>query len=174
MAPTARHRSSVRAHLQKGRRAPPIRHVDPAANDPVRPRSRDPDQPGRWAGVADQPWTLLTVCVTGEALLHLVVAVLVIGLVGSRFERLVGAAHVVAVYLLAGLAGSCAFVATAAATGYDEPSVGASVAFLGLVGALAASPRGACEDRQHHPRIVLSCLLARNVRATRGLCAEAG
>jgi membrane associated rhomboid family serine protease len=99
--------------------------------------------PPSWAGVAAQPWTLLTVCFASGALLHLVVAVLVIGLVGSRYERRVGAAHVLGVYLLAGLAGSCAFVATATATGYDDPSVGASAAFLGLVGALAASPRGA-------------------------------
>lgn len=99
--------------------------------------------PADWAGVAEQPWTLLTVFFTAEMLLHLAVAVLIIGLFGPRFERVAGSVHLLAVYMLAGLAGAFAIVATATVTGLDEPSVGASAAFLGLLGALAASPRGA-------------------------------
>jgi membrane associated rhomboid family serine protease len=99
-------------------------------------------QPG-WSALADQPWTLVTVSFASSEVLHLAVAVLVIGLFGPRFERLAGSALVLGVYLLAGLAGSIALVATAAATGFDGPSVGASAAFLGLVGALATSPREA-------------------------------
>jgi membrane associated rhomboid family serine protease len=99
--------------------------------------------PSDWAGVAEQPWTLLTVFFTAEVLIHIAVAVLVIGLFGPKFERVAGSVHVLAVYLLAGLAGSLAIIATAALTGIGEPSVGASAAFLGLLGALAASPRGA-------------------------------
>jgi hypothetical protein len=78
---------------------------------------------------------VLTVVFTNEALIHVVAAVAVIGLIGVRFERHAGSAHVLGVYLLAGLAGSLAFVATATATGVTDPSVGASAAFLGLVGA---------------------------------------
>ena len=64
-----------------------------------------------------------------------------LAVVGARLERLACAGHTLAVYLLAGVAGSLAFVATAGPTGYDEASVGASAAFLGLVGTLAAGPR---------------------------------
>ncbi len=103
--------------------------------------------PPDWESVMAQPWTLLTVFFTSEAVVHIAVAVLAIGLFGPRFERLAGPVHVLAVYLLAGLAGSLALVSVAAATGFDEPSVGASAAFLGLVGALAASPRSAWWDR---------------------------
>jgi membrane associated rhomboid family serine protease len=99
--------------------------------------------PPDWAGVAAQPWTLLTVFFTAEMLLHVAVAVLVIGVIGPRFERVAGPAHLLGVYLVAGLAGALAIVGTASVTGLDEPSVGASAAFLGLLGALAASPRRA-------------------------------
>jgi membrane associated rhomboid family serine protease len=100
--------------------------------------------PASWTGVSAQPSTVLTVFFTNEALIHVVVAVAVIGLLGVRFERHAGSAHVLGVYLLAGLAGSLAFVATATATGVIDPSVGASAAFLGLVGALGthAARRG--------------------------------
>jgi membrane associated rhomboid family serine protease len=99
--------------------------------------------PPDWTGVAEQPWTLLTVFFTAEVLLHIAVAVLAVGLFGPKFERVAGPVHVLAVYLLAGLAGSLAIVATSTLTGLGEPSVGASAAFLGLLGALAASPRAA-------------------------------
>jgi membrane associated rhomboid family serine protease len=111
--------------------------------------------PPDWAGVAEQPWTLLTVFVTAEVFLHIAVAVLVIGLIGPRFERTAGSVHVLVVYLLAGLAGSFAIVVTSSLTGLDEPSVGASAAFLGLVGALAASPRGAWGAKLAMDRIVV-------------------
>jgi membrane associated rhomboid family serine protease len=99
--------------------------------------------PPDWAGVAEQPWTLLTVFFTAEVLLHIAVAVLAIVLFGRRFERVAGPVHLLGVYVAAGLAGSLAIVATATLTGLDEPSVGASAAFLGLLGALATSPRSA-------------------------------
>jgi membrane associated rhomboid family serine protease len=99
--------------------------------------------PPDWAGVAEQPWTLLTVFFTAEVVLHIAVAVVAIGLFGPRFERVAGPVHLLAVYVLAGLAGALAIVATSTITGLDEPSVGASAAFLGLLGALAASPRHA-------------------------------
>jgi membrane associated rhomboid family serine protease len=99
--------------------------------------------PADWVGVAEQPWTMLTVFFTAEVLIHIAIAVFAIGLFGPKLERAAGSLHLLGVYLLTGLAGSLAIVATAAATGHGEPSVGASAAFLGLLGALAASPRGA-------------------------------
>jgi membrane associated rhomboid family serine protease len=103
--------------------------------------------PPTWAGVLEQPWTVVTVFFTAEAIVHLAVAVLVIGWIGTRFERAVGSDHLLGVYVAAGLAGSLALLATASAFGLDEPSVGASAAFLGLVGALAVSSRDAWGDR---------------------------
>jgi membrane associated rhomboid family serine protease len=111
--------------------------------------------PADWTGVEEQPWTLLTVFFTGEVLFHIVVAVLAIGLFGSKFERVVGSIHVLAAYLLAGLVGSLAIIVTSTLTGFDEPSVGASAAFLGLLGALAASPRGAWGARLAMDKIVI-------------------
>jgi membrane associated rhomboid family serine protease len=51
--------------------------------------------------------------------------------------------------------GSLAIIVTSTLTGLDEPSVGASAAFLGLVGALAASPRGAWGARLPMDKIVI-------------------
>jgi membrane associated rhomboid family serine protease len=111
--------------------------------------------PPTWLGVSDQPWTVLTAFFTSEVLIHLAVAVLVIGLFGMRFERVAGSMHALIVYLLAGLAGSLALVATAAWMGSNEPSVGASAAFLGLVGALATSPRAAWGDKLAIDKVVV-------------------
>lgn len=111
--------------------------------------------PPDWAGVAAEPWTLLTVFFTAELIFHIAVAVLAIGLFGPKFERVAGSVHVLVVYLLAGLAGSLAIIVTSALTGLDEPSVGASAAFLGLLGALAALPRGVWGARLAMDKIVI-------------------
>ena len=116
--------------------------------------------PPDWAGVLAQPWTLVTVFFTAEVFIHIAGAVLIIGLFGSRFERFAGSAHLLGVYVLAGLAGSLALVVTAVATGFDEPSRGASAAFLGLVAAVAACPREARGARlQHLDKVVAAVAL---------------
>lgn len=115
--------------------------------------------PSDWAGLAAQPWTAVTVFFAAEALPHIAVAVLVIAVFGSKLERVAGSVHVLAVYLIAGLTGSLALVATAVLTGFDEPSVGASAAFLGLVGALAASPRAAWGEKLAVGKIVIVVLV---------------
>ena len=125
--------------------------------------------PPDWAGVVEQPWTLLTVFFTAEALFHIAVAILVIGLFGPRFERVAGSVPVLAVYLLAGLAGSLAIIATATLTGHDETSVGASAAFLGLVGALAASPRAAWGGKLAVGKIVIVVLVIQLVAPAVGI-----
>jgi membrane associated rhomboid family serine protease len=106
--------------------------------------------PPDWARLLDQPWTVLTVFFTAEVLIHVAGAVLFLVIFGVRFERIAGAGHLLGVYLLAGLAGSLALLATAAVTGFDEPSVGASAAFLGLMGAVAACPREMWGTRLGH------------------------
>lgn len=115
--------------------------------------------PPDWSGLLEQPWTLLTVFFTAEQLFHIAGAVLVIGLFGARFERVAGSVHVLGVYLLAGLVGSIALVATAVVTGFDEPSVGASAAFLGLMGALAACPRQAWGAKLPVDKIVVAVIV---------------
>jgi membrane associated rhomboid family serine protease len=112
------------------------------------------------AGLLEQPWTVVTVFFTAEALIHIAAAVLVIGIFGVRFERVAGSKHVLGVYLLAGLAGSLALVATAVVTGFDEPSNGASAAFFGLMGALAACPRETWGAKLHIEKIVFVVVVA--------------
>lgn len=116
--------------------------------------------PPDWAGLLEQPWTVFTVFFTAEVLIHIAAAVLVIGIFGVRFERVAGSMHVLGVYLLAGLAGSLALVATAVATGFAEPSNGPSAAFFGLVGALAACPRETWGAKLHVEKVVAVVVLA--------------
>jgi membrane associated rhomboid family serine protease len=106
------------------------------------------------SGLLEQPWTVFTVFFTAEALIHIVAAVFVIGLFGARFERIAGARPVLGVYLLAGLAGSLALAATAVVTGFDEPSNGASVAFFGLMAALATCSREAWGAKLHVEKVL--------------------
>jgi len=115
--------------------------------------------PPSWTEVTEQPWTVLTACFTSAVFIHIAVAVAAIGLFGVRFERHAGSAHVLVVYLLAGLGGSLALLATAAAAGVTDSSVGASAAFLGLAGALATSPRDTWWDRLPLDKVVVVVLV---------------
>jgi membrane associated rhomboid family serine protease len=60
--------------------------------------------PPDWAGVVEQPWTVLTVFFIAEVLIHIFAAVFIIGVFGAWFERIAGSRQVLGVYLLAGLA----------------------------------------------------------------------
>ena len=115
--------------------------------------------PPDWSGLLAQPWTALTVFFTAGALIHIAGAVFIIGLFGARFERIAGSVHMLGVYLLAGLSGSLALVATAMATGFDEPSRGASAAFFGLMAALAACSREAWGPKLHVEKVVAVVVL---------------
>jgi membrane associated rhomboid family serine protease len=99
--------------------------------------------PAGWGEIAQQPWTALTVMFTSGHIAHLLVTIAVIVLAGGALERRLGSVHVLAVYLLSGLAASVA-MATAVSAGVadSETSLGASGAFLGLVAALAVLPAG--------------------------------
>lgn len=96
--------------------------------------------PAGWEGVADRPWTLVSVIFTAGNLLHLAGAVAFVLVFGRELEELAGGLHLVAIYVLAGLAGSLALSAIAGPTGLEGLSLGASASFLGLFGAIAVLP----------------------------------
>jgi membrane associated rhomboid family serine protease len=108
---------------------------------------------GGWDGFTARPWTPLTVMFTSGHVVHAVAAVAVLLLFGRVLERTAGSLHLVAVYLLAGLAGSVAFVLSA---GADDTALGASAAFLGVLGAVAVTePRSLGLDL---PKILVAVL----------------
>lgn len=83
---------------------------------------------------AGQWWRLLTPMVLHGSLIHLLFNSWALYAIGMDVERVYGTARFLAIYLLAGLAGSIASYAFNAAS----LSVGASGAIFGLLGALAA------------------------------------
>jgi len=109
-----------------------------------------------WSEVLDRPWTLLSVAFTGTHLLHVALAVGVILLAGGALERRLGSLHLIGIYVASGVGGSVA-MATAASAGVDtsEISLGASAAFLGLVGALAALPMEGAMARLNLPKVAV-------------------
>lgn len=91
----------------------------------------------------ERPWTAFTVAFTSGHVLHVLVAVAVVFFAGGALERRMGSWHVVGFYALSGVGGSVAMaiaaIAASAGAGGPEVSLGASAAFLGLLGALAAT-----------------------------------
>lgn len=114
--------------------------------------------------LVERPWTPLTVMFTSANALHVLVAVLVLGLVGCGVERRVGPWHLLAVYVLSGLAGSLAVLTTSAATGYTDTSLGASAAFLGVLGMAAFLPPSAALQKLQLPQVLVVVLVV-NVAA---------
>ena len=94
--------------------------------------------PGDTADLADRPWSPLTVMFLHENVLHLLVMVLMLAAFGMLLEQATSAGHVLAVYLLAGLAGSLAVLAALAVVEADGTLVGASAAVLGVAAAVLA------------------------------------
>jgi rhomboid protease GluP len=113
--------------------------------------------PGGWGELAQQPWTALTVMFTSGNIVHLLGTVAVIAIAGGALERRVGSVDVLAIYLLSGLAASAAIAtAVSAGVGGSSTSLGASGAFLGLVGALAVMPAStAAIARLHLSKVVV-------------------
>lgn len=64
--------------------------------------------PAGWDAVADRPWAPVTVIFTAGSLLHLAGAVAFVLVFARELERLAGGMHLLAVYVLAGVAGSLA------------------------------------------------------------------
>ena len=105
--------------------------------------------------LAQQPWTVVTVMFTSGHLLHLAAAVGIILFLGGAVERRVGSLHLLGIYLLSGAAGSVAVAtASSAGAGNAEVSVGASAAFLGLLGAVTAGPASPLVERLQLSKVV--------------------
>jgi membrane associated rhomboid family serine protease len=90
------------------------------------------------AALTERPWTLLTVFFLHEILVHIAALVLIMLIFGVALEQLVGARHVVSIYLAAGFVGSLAIVLASGALGVDERMVGSSAAFHGIIAAFIA------------------------------------
>jgi membrane associated rhomboid family serine protease len=103
--------------------------------------------PAGWEEVAERPWTLVSVTFTAGNLLHLAGAVAFVLVFGRELEELASGLHLLAVYVLAGLAGSAALTTLASSTGLEGISLGASASFLGLFGAIAVLPVSARLER---------------------------
>jgi membrane associated rhomboid family serine protease len=91
--------------------------------------------PGSAADLGDRPWSPLTVMFVHDNIVHLVVMVVMLAGFGALLEQRARSVDVVAVYLIAGLAGSLAVVATLAAFETDGTLVGASAAVFGVAAA---------------------------------------
>ena len=97
--------------------------------------------PGNTEGLGERPWSPLTVIFVHELLVHIVLMVLMLAAFGPLLEQSARAVDVVAVYLLAGLAGSLGILAAIAAVpGWAEDGtiVGSSAAVFGVAAAVLA------------------------------------
>lgn len=97
--------------------------------------------PGNIEGLSEGPWSPLTAMFVHELLVHVVLMVLMLAAFGPLLEHAARAVDVLAVYLLAGLAGSLGILAAAAAVpAWAEVGaiVGASAAVFGVTAAVLA------------------------------------
>lgn len=97
--------------------------------------------PGNSEGLGERPWSPLTVIFVHELLVHIVLMVLMLAAFGPLLEQSARAVDVVAVYLLAGLAGSLGILAATAAVpawAEDGTIVGSSAAVFGVTAAVLA------------------------------------
>jgi membrane associated rhomboid family serine protease len=107
------------------------------------------DPPRVWSG---EVWRLLTACFVHVGAVHLGLNLWVLWQVGRAYERLVGPARVVLVYVVSGIFGFA--LSTALSPGL---TAGASGALFGLTGALLAV--AALTRQQQLGRFLLSALL---------------
>ncbi len=88
--------------------------------------------------LAGQVWRLATAMFLHAGVLHLLVNAWALYQLGALVEIVLGTARLAAIYFVSGLAGSLASVAWDLVSGSSVPSVGASGAIFGLLGALIA------------------------------------
>lgn len=91
--------------------------------------------------VLKKPWTLISVFLSHEVLIHLAFNMGVFLLFGSRLEKIASARTVAVVYLIAGLMGSIGFLLTRLIVQQPGFAVGASAAVFGVVGTYATLRR---------------------------------
>ncbi len=96
--------------------------------------------PGDVANLAASPWSPLTVLFLHEVVMHLVIMIVMLAGFGVLLEQHARSRDVLAVYLLAGLAGSLGVLGTLAVADPDSGGtlVGASAAVFGVAGAVLA------------------------------------
>ncbi|AWH96394.1 MULTISPECIES: rhomboid family intramembrane serine protease [Dietzia] len=97
--------------------------------------------PGSAEGLGERPWSPLTVIFVHDLLVHVVLMVVMLAAFGPLLEKSARAVDVVAVYLLAGVAGSLGVVAATAAVptwAEDGTIVGSSAAVFGVTAAVLA------------------------------------
>jgi membrane associated rhomboid family serine protease len=97
--------------------------------------------PGTAEDLGERPWSPLTVIFVHQLLVHIVLMVLMLAAFGPLLEQTVRSVHVVAVYLLAGVAGSLGILAATAAVpawAEDGTIVGSSAAVFGVAAAVLA------------------------------------
>ncbi|MBD0347717.1 MAG: rhomboid family intramembrane serine protease [Thermoleophilia bacterium] len=88
---------------------------------------------GQLIGVAEgQWWRLITATFLHGGLFHLLINMLMLWWIGGRMEEALGRARFIALYLVSGLAGSAGALAL---TDAGTPTVGASGAIFGILGA---------------------------------------
>lgn len=101
--------------------------------------ARNPQLGGETVGVADNEWyRLLTAAFLHEQVQHILFNLLSLWFLGRLVEPELGRARYLAVYLLSGLGGSALAYLIAAP---NQPSLGASGAIYGLMGAFAVLVR---------------------------------
>ncbi|MCH8565219.1 rhomboid family intramembrane serine protease [Nesterenkonia sp. LB17] len=97
--------------------------------------------PGDVEGLGERPWSPLTVMFVHELLVHVVLMVVMLAAFGPLLEQSARAMDLIAVYLLAGLAGSLGILAAIAAVpawAEDGTIVGSSAAVFGVTAAVLA------------------------------------
>jgi membrane associated rhomboid family serine protease len=90
---------------------------------------------GGWSGIAERPWTPLSVFVLHEAVLHLALMMVLLVAFGGLLERATSSLHVLGVYVACGLVGSFVLASVASLLDREEAAVGSSAAVLGVAAA---------------------------------------
>ncbi|XRO76074.1 rhomboid family intramembrane serine protease [Methanocaldococcus sp. 28A] len=83
------------------------------------------------------PWQIITSIFMHANITHLLVNMFVLFIFGTYLENRVGSKKYLLIFLLSGIIGNLAYIIYAYLTGDYNPSVGASGAIFGIMGALA-------------------------------------
>ncbi|XRP96509.1 rhomboid family intramembrane serine protease [Methanocaldococcus sp. 16A] len=85
----------------------------------------------------NMPWQIITSMFMHADITHLLVNMFVLFIFGTYLENMVGSKKYLLIFLLSGIVGNLAYIIYAYLTGDYNPSVGASGAIFGIMGALA-------------------------------------
>ncbi|ACV24059.1 rhomboid family intramembrane serine protease [Methanocaldococcus fervens] len=85
----------------------------------------------------NMPWQIVMSIFMHGSITHLLVNMFVLFIFGTYLERIVGSKNYLLIFLTSGIVGNLAYILYAYLTGDYAPSVGASGAIFGVMGALA-------------------------------------